>query len=48
MQNIRKFIVAVVGCLISALLIRYGHSDALVNNIVLTATAAGVYAVPNN
>lgn len=48
MPSIRKFIVAVVGALISALLIRYGHSDQLVNDIILAATAAGVYSVPND
>lgn len=47
MANFRKFIVAIVGVVISALLLHYGKSDALVNDIVLAATAAGVYAVPN-
>jgi hypothetical protein len=48
MSRIRKFITALVGVVISMLLARYGHSDQLVNNIILLATAAGVYVVPNN
>ena len=48
MSNIRKFITALVGVLIAMLLARYGHTDALVNNIILLATAAGVYVVPNS
>lgn len=48
MQSIRKFIVAIVGVVVSALLLHYGKADALVNDIVLAATAAGVYVVPNN
>lgn len=48
MGRFRKFLTAIVGALVSALLIHYGHSDALVNDIVLAATAAGVYAVPND
>lgn len=47
MQNIRKFIVAIAGGVISALLLHYGKADAFVNDIVLAATALGVYAVPN-
>lgn len=48
MASIRKFITALVGVIIAILLQRYGHSDQLVNNIILLATAAGVYVVPNN
>lgn len=48
MASIRKFIVAIIGALVSALLLHYGHSDPLVNDIILAATAAGVFAVPNN
>lgn len=48
MSSVRKFVTALVGVLISILLTRYGHTDQLVNNIILLATAAGVYAVPNN
>lgn len=48
MGNIRKFITAAVGVIVSALLLHYGHADALVNDIVLAATALGVYAVPND
>jgi uncharacterized membrane protein len=48
MQRYRKFIVALVGVIISILLVRYGHSDAVVNDVILIATALGVYAVPNN
>lgn len=48
MQSIRKFITALVGVVIAMLLARYGHTDELVNNLILLATAAGVYVVPNN
>ena len=48
MSSIRKFITALVGVLIAILLTRYGHTDQLVNTIILLATAAGVYVVPNN
>jgi len=48
MQNIRKFITALVGVVIAIALSRYGHTDALVNDIILLATAAGVYVVPND
>lgn len=48
MASIRKFITALVGVIIAALLFHYGHTDELVNNIILLATAAGVYVVPNN
>lgn len=47
MASIRKFIVAIVGTLTSALLLHYGHSDPLVNDIILAATALGVYLTPN-
>lgn len=50
MKNIhtyRKTVVAVVGVAISAALAHYGNSDALLNDIVLAATAAGVYVTPN-
>jgi len=48
MGSIRKFITALVGVVVAILLAHYGHSDELLNNIILLATAAGVYAVPNN
>lgn len=47
MANIRKFLTALAGVVIAMLLARYGHTDELVNNIILLATAAGVYVVPN-
>lgn len=47
MARYRKFIVAAVGVLISLALLRYGQSNQVVNAVVLLATAAGVYAVPN-
>lgn len=48
MTNIRKFITALVGVVVSMLLAHYGHSDQLVNDVILLATAAGVYVVPNS
>ncbi len=48
MNKYRKFITAAVGAIVSALLWRYGHNNQLVNNIILAATALGVYAVPND
>lgn len=43
----RKFIVAVVGVAITYALAHYGNNDALLNDVVLVATALGVYVVPN-
>lgn len=48
MAQYRKFVTAIVGVVVSALLLHYGKTDALVNDIVLAATALGVYAVPND
>lgn len=47
MAKYRKFITAVVGVVIALLLQRYGHSDQVVNTVVLLATALGVYIAPN-
>ena len=47
MAKYRKFITALVGVVISILLVHYGHSDAVVNDVALLATALGVYVVPN-
>lgn len=48
MSRIRKFIVALVGVIISLLLLHYGQSNQVVNAVVLLATAAGVYIAPNS
>lgn len=48
MSQYRKFIVALVGVIVAMLLTRYGQGNQLVNAIVLFATAAGVYGVPNS
>ncbi len=42
-----KFIVAFVGFGVSALMARYGHTDPLLNDLVLLLSALGVYAIPN-
>ena len=48
MQKYNKFIVAIVGGIISGLLLYYGANvPEWVNIIVLVATALGVYATPN-
>lgn len=41
-----KFIVAIVGAVVSYLVAHYGSQD-WVNAVVLAATAIGVYSVPN-
>lgn len=48
MTRYRKFLTALIGVVVSALLWRYGKNNQLVNDIVLAATAMGVYAVPND
>lgn len=47
MNKYRKFLTVVVGVVISALLRHYGNNDLLVNDLILAATAAGVFVVPN-
>lgn len=50
MKNIakyNKFIVAFIGFIVSAALMRYGSSDPLLNDLVALLTAVGVYAIPN-
>lgn len=47
MQRYRKFITALSGVVVAILLARYGHSNEVVNDVILLATALGVYAVPN-
>lgn len=48
MQKYRKFITALIGVIVSILLVRYGKSNEIVNDVILLATALGVYAVPND
>lgn len=48
LQKYNKFIVAIIGGAISALLLYYGQDvPSWVNSIVFVATALGVYATPN-
>ena len=48
MKHVRKFIVALVGYGIFLVGRRYGIDSAVYDDVVMLATAAGVYAVPNN
>lgn len=47
MSQYRKFIVALVGVVIAILLQRYGQTNQVVNDVILLATALGVYGVKN-
>lgn len=46
MGKYNKFIVAIVGLVITYLMQRYG-ADHIVKDVVLVATALGVYQTPN-
>lgn len=46
LQKYNKFIVAIVGAVVSYLVAHYGAQD-WVNAVVLAATAIGVYSIPN-
>lgn len=48
MSAIRKFLVVLVAFAVSKLGERYGLGSQAYDDIVFLATAAGVYAVPNN
>lgn len=47
-QRYNKFIVAIVGAIVSGLMLYFGEAQPeWVNLIILVATALGVYQVPN-
>ena len=48
MSRYRKFLVALVGYGVWLVGRRYGVESAVYDDIVMLATAAGVYAVPNS
>lgn len=47
MGKYRKFVTALLGVILSGLVVKYGSANQWVNDAILLGTALGIYAVPN-